>query len=157
MDKVHYLGYIVDQYCVHVDLAKIHVIRDWPAQTTLTKLRSFLGLANFYCKFMLGFSHIAWDLSQETRGGGTKKIMWGLSQQQAFEELKNHLCSSPVLSLSNLQHPFEIETDASKYVFGVILTLQGHPLEYHSDTLSDVVCKYPNYDKTMYSIVKACH
>jgi hypothetical protein len=54
MDKVHYLGYIIDQHGVHVDLAKIQVIRDWPAPTTLTELWSFLGLANLYYRFMLG-------------------------------------------------------------------------------------------------------
>jgi hypothetical protein len=70
MNKVQYLGYIVDEHGVHVDPAKIQVIRDWPAPTTLTKLQSFLGLANFYRRFMLGFSHIAWALSQVTKGGG---------------------------------------------------------------------------------------
>jgi hypothetical protein len=70
MDMVHYPGYIIDQHGVHVDLAKIQVIRDWPSPTTFTELQSFLGLANFYCKFVLGFSHIACALNQVTRGGG---------------------------------------------------------------------------------------
>jgi chemotaxis signal transduction protein len=48
MNKVQYLGYIVDEHGVHVDIAKIQVIRDWPSPTTLTKLQSFLGVANFY-------------------------------------------------------------------------------------------------------------
>ena len=59
MDNVHYLGYIIDQHGVHVDPTMIQVIRDWPAPTTLTELQSFLGLANFYHRFVLGFSHIA--------------------------------------------------------------------------------------------------
>jgi hypothetical protein len=105
MDRVHYLGYIVDQHGVHVDPAKIQVIYDWPAPTTLTELQSFLGLANFYCRFMLGFSHISWALNQVTRGGGKEKFVWGLSQQQAFNYLKKCFCSSTVLSLLNLQHP----------------------------------------------------
>jgi hypothetical protein len=67
MDRVHYLGYIIDQHGVHVDPTKIQVIRDWPAPTTLTELQSFLGLANFYHRFVLGFSHIAWALNQVTR------------------------------------------------------------------------------------------
>ena len=75
MDRVHYLGYIIDQHGIHVDPTKIQVIHDWLAPTTLTELRSFLGLANFYCKFMLGFSHIAWDLSQVARGGGKVKFV----------------------------------------------------------------------------------
>jgi hypothetical protein len=95
MDRVHYLGYIIDQHGIHVDPAKIQVIRDWPAPTTLTELRSFLGLANFYRRFMLGFSHIAWALSQINRGGGKEKFAWGWSQQQAFDDLKQRLCSAP--------------------------------------------------------------
>jgi hypothetical protein len=157
MDRVHYLGYIIDQHGIHVDPAKIQVIHDWPAPTTLTELQSFLGLANFYRRFMLGFSHIAWALSQITRGGGKEKFAWGRSQQQAFDDLKQRLCSAPVLSLPDLQQPFEIETDASDYAVGIILTQHGHPVAYHSETLSDVVRKYPTYDKEMYSIVQACH
>jgi hypothetical protein len=70
MNKAQYFGYIVDEHGVHVDLAKIQVIADWPAPTTLTELHSFLGLANFCRRFVLGFSHIAWDLGQVTKGGG---------------------------------------------------------------------------------------
>ena len=67
MDRVHYLGYIIDQHGVHVDPAKIQVIRDWPVPTILTELQILLGLANFYRMFMLGFSNIAWALNQVTR------------------------------------------------------------------------------------------
>jgi hypothetical protein len=147
MDKVHYLGYIIDQYGVHVDPAKIQVIRDWPAPTTLTELQSFLGLSIFYCRFVLGFSRIAWALNQITRGGGKAKFAWVRSQQQAFDDLKQCLCSTPVLSLPDLHQPFEIETDASDYVVGVVLTQHDHPMAYHSETLSDVVRKYPTYEK----------
>jgi hypothetical protein len=122
MDRVQYLGYIVDAHGVHVDPAKIQVIRDWPAPTTLTELQSFLGLANFYRRFVLGFSHIAWALNQITRGGGKEKFVWGMSQQKAFDDLKQCLCSTPVLSLPDLQQPFEIETNASDYVVGAVIT-----------------------------------
>jgi hypothetical protein len=88
---------------------------------------------------MLGLSHITWALNQVTRGGGKEKFVWGLSQQQAFDDLKQHLFSSLVLSLSDLHHPFEIEKDASDYVVGIILTHDDHPVAYHSETLSDVV------------------
>jgi hypothetical protein len=63
----------------------------------------------------------------------------GRSQQKAFDDLKQRLCSAPVLSLPDLQHPFEIETDASDYVVGVVLTQHGHPVAYHSETLSDTI------------------
>ena len=147
MEMIHYLGYIIDQHGVHVDPAKIQVIHDWPAPTTFTELRNFLGLANFYRRFMLQFSHIAWSLSQVTRGGDKEKFVWGLSQQQAFDDLKQHLCSSPTLSVPDLQHPFEIEIDASDYAVGIVLTQHDHPVVYHSEPLSDVIHKYPTYDK----------
>jgi hypothetical protein len=98
---------------------------------------------------VLGFPHIAWALSQVTIGGGKETFVWGLSQQKSFNYLKKHLFSSLVLSLSNLQHPFEIEIDASDYVVGIILTQHDHPMAYHSETLSDVVRKYPTYNKEM--------
>jgi hypothetical protein len=154
MDRVHYLGYIIVQHGINVDPAKIQVIRDCPSPTTLAELQSFLGLVNFYCSFMLRFSHIAWALSQITRGGGKEKFVWGRSQQKAFDDLKQRLCSAPVLSLPDLQQPFQIETNASDYAVGVVLTQHGHPMAYHSETLSDVVHKYPTYNKEMYSIVQ---
>jgi hypothetical protein len=139
-----------------VDPTKIQVIWDWPAPTTLTELHSFLGLANFYRRFVLGLSHITWPLSQFTKGGAKEKFFWSESQQKAFRELKHHLFSAPVLTLLDLQQPFEIETDASDYAIGAVLTQHGHPVSYHSETLSDTVQKYPTYEKEMYSIVQAC-
>jgi hypothetical protein len=102
MNMVQYSGYIVDDHGVHVDPTKIQVIRDWPAPTTLTELQRFLGLANFYRRFVLGFSHIAWALSQVTKGGGRAKFMWGKEQQRAFDDLKHFFFSAPVLSFPDL-------------------------------------------------------
>jgi hypothetical protein len=81
---------------------------------------------------MLGFSHISWDLIQVTKGDGRAKFMWGKEKQQAFNDLKHRLCSTPVLSFPDLQQPFKIETDASDYVVGTILTHYGHPMACHS-------------------------
>ena len=75
MNKVQYLGYIVDEHGVQVDPTKIQVIRDCPTPTTLTELQIFLGLANFYRQLVLGFSHIAWALNQVTKGGGRANFM----------------------------------------------------------------------------------
>jgi hypothetical protein len=120
-----------------VDPTKIQVIWDWPSPTTLTELRNFLGLANFYRKLVLGFSHITWPLSQITKGGEKEKFFWYKSQQKAFIDLKHHLYSAPVLTLLDLQQPFEIKIDACKYAIGAFLTQHGHSVAYHSETLSD--------------------
>jgi hypothetical protein len=121
-NRVQYFGYIVYEHGVHVDPAKIQVICDCPTLNTLIELQSFLGLVNFYRRFMLGFFHIAWALNQVTKGDGKTKFVWGKEQQPTFDDLKHHLCSAPVLSLHNLQQSFEIETDASNYFMGTVLT-----------------------------------
>jgi hypothetical protein len=59
---------------------------------------------------MLRFSHIAWALSQVTRGGGKVKFVWGWSEKPEFDDFKQYLCLALVLSLPDLQKPFEIET-----------------------------------------------
>ena len=76
MTQVQYLGYIIDERGVHLDPSKIQVIQDWPAPTTLTDLHIFLGLANFYLRLVLGFSHITWPLIQVTKGGVKEKLFW---------------------------------------------------------------------------------
>jgi hypothetical protein len=102
---------------------------------------------------VLGFSHITWPLIQVTKGGAKQKLFWYEYQQKAFRELKNRLCSAPMLTLPDLQQPFEIEIDASDYAIGVVLTQHWHLVAYHSETLSDTVSKYPTYDKEMHFIV----
>ena len=67
--------------------------------------------------------------------------------------MKHRLCSAGVLTLPDLQQSFEIMIDASDYAIGAVITQQGHPVAYHSETLSETVRKYPTYDKEMYSIV----
>jgi len=102
---------------------------------------------------VLGFSHSTWLLSQVTKGGAKEKFFWSESQQKTFTELKDHLCMTPVLTLPDLQQPFEVEMDTSDYAIGAVLTQHGHPMAYHNETLLDIVRKYPTYDKEMYSIV----
>jgi hypothetical protein len=81
MNKVQYLGCIVDEDGVHVYPAKIQVIHYWPSSTTLTELRIFLGLTKFYWGFVLGFSHIAWAFGDMTKGSGRENFVWGKKQK----------------------------------------------------------------------------
>jgi hypothetical protein len=73
-------------------------------------------------------------------------LCWGRNKNKN-DDLNHFLCVAPVLSFPNLQQPFEIETDASNYAMGVVLTQHRHLVAYHSETLSDTVHKYPTYDK----------
>ena len=78
---------------------------------------------------MLGFSHITWPLSQITKGGAKENFFWSKTQQKAIAELKHHLCCAPVITLPDLQQPFEIETDASDYAIGQSLLNKG--IQWH--------------------------
>jgi hypothetical protein len=90
---------------------------------------------------MLGFSHIAWALIHMNRGGGKEKFMRGPSRQQTVNDLKQRLCSSLVLSLPDLQKPFEIEINVSDDTVGTFLTQHGHPMAYNCEMLLDIVHK----------------
>jgi len=102
MNRFQNLGCIVDEHGVHVDLAKIEVICDWPTLTILTNLQIFLGLANVYQWFVLGFSHIAWALTEVTKGGDKENFVWVQSQQKVFDDPKHLLLLAPMLSLLDL-------------------------------------------------------
>jgi hypothetical protein len=82
-----------------------------------------------------------------TKGGGKEKFVWGQSQQKEFDDLNQLLCSTLMLSLPDLQQPFDIETDASDNVVGAVLIQHGHLMAYHSDMLLDTIPKYPTYKK----------
>eukprot|EP00253_Pinus_taeda_P005535 PITA_05535 len=116
------VGYIIDEKGVHVDPAKIQVIWDWSSPTTLKELHIFLGLADFYHKFVLGFSHITWPLIQVNEGKVKTTFYLFESQKKVFANFKHRLSSTPMPTLLDVQQPFEIEADASDYDVGVVLT-----------------------------------
>eukprot|EP00253_Pinus_taeda_P009618 PITA_09618 len=144
------------KHSIDLNPAKIQVVQDWPSPTTLIELHRFLGLANFYYRFVLGFPHITWPLSHVIKEGAKGKFFWSESQQKAFIEFRDRLYSAPALTLPDLQQPFEVEIDASDYGIGAVLTQHKNLVAYHSEALLETVWKYPTYDKGMYSIMQAC-
>ncbi|WVZ83985.1 hypothetical protein U9M48_031071 [Paspalum notatum var. saurae] len=94
-DRVGFLGYIVTPQGIEVDETKIYAIRSWPTPTTITQVRSFLGLAGFYRRFVKDFSTIAAPLNELTKKGVT--FHWGTTQEKAFNTLKDKLLSLNVM------------------------------------------------------------
>jgi hypothetical protein len=101
--------------------SKINVIVNWPNPTTIIEVRSFLGAVQYWRRFIEKFSFIATPLHALTSVKNT--FQWGGKQQKAFDSLKENINTTPVLALSNLQQPFEIETDANSYFMGVSLSV----------------------------------
>ena len=95
--KIEYLGHIVSSKGIHPDPAKVKVIKDWPDLTSVHDVQCFLGLANFYRKFIQGFAHIATPLTDLLLH--QKPFKWTKSEQEAFAQLKTTLITAPVLAL----------------------------------------------------------
>ena len=113
------LGYLISSKGIEVDRAKIEVISSLSHPTNVRALRSFLGHVGFYRRFIKNFSKIALPLSKLLQ----KDIdfVFDDSYKQAFDELKAHLISPPILSAPNWALPFELACDASNSAVGVML------------------------------------
>ncbi|GJR66685.1 putative reverse transcriptase domain-containing protein [Tanacetum coccineum] len=97
LESVQFLGHVINNHGVHVDPAKVEAIRNWSAPTTPKEVRQFLGLAGYYRRFIEGFSLISKPLTKLTEKN--KKYEWGTDEDEAFQTLKQKLCSAPILSL----------------------------------------------------------
>ncbi|XP_074378512.1 putative mitochondrial protein AtMg00860 [Apium graveolens] len=95
--RVSFLGHVISEEVISVDPAKIEVVMDWERPKTVTEIRSFLGLAGYYRKFIQDFSKIASPLTNLMRKD--IKFIWSDECEQSFSELKKRLTSAPVLAL----------------------------------------------------------
>eukprot|EP00253_Pinus_taeda_P003578 PITA_03578 len=134
-----------------IDPSKVAVILNWPKLKSATEVRSFLGAARYWRKFISNLSSIASPLHALT--GLNKLFQWGGKQQKAFDTLKEKISTTPVLALPDLQRPFEIQTDSSDYAMGVVLTQHNKPICYHSETFNLAIVNYRTHDKELYALV----
>ncbi|GJT58396.1 putative reverse transcriptase domain-containing protein [Tanacetum coccineum] len=109
--KVQFLGHVIDSRGIHVDPAKIESIKDWATPKTPTEIRQFLGLAGYYRRFIEGFSKIAKSMTKLTQKG--IKFDWGEKEENAFQLIKQKLCSAPILALPEGSEDFVVYCDAS--------------------------------------------
>ncbi|XP_075492370.1 uncharacterized protein LOC142530420 [Primulina tabacum] len=123
LNKVAFLGHIVSKEGISVDPSKIESIKKWSIPKTVLEVRSFLGLAGYYRRFIADFSKIALPLTSLTRK--SIKFEWTIECQQAFQTLKDKLTSAPVLVLPCGTEDFVVYTDASKHGLGAILMQRG--------------------------------
>ncbi|GJR12367.1 putative reverse transcriptase domain-containing protein [Tanacetum coccineum] len=126
LQQVAFLGHIVSADGIIMDPSKVEAITKWPRPTTVTEVRSFLGLAGYYRRFVEGFSRLALPLTQLMRKG--EKFVWTDERQESFEELKRRLVSAPILTLPSGSGGFQIYSDASKKGLGCVLMQHGKVL-----------------------------
>nr|GEW58153.1 putative reverse transcriptase domain-containing protein [Tanacetum cinerariifolium] len=109
LGQVAFLGHIVSADGITMDRAKVEAITKWPRLKTVTEVRSFLGLAGYYRRFVEGFSRLALPLTKLMRKG--EKFVWNEEREKSFEELKKRLVSAPILTLPSGSGGFQIYSD----------------------------------------------
>ena len=140
LHEVQFLGHLVNQDGILVDPAKVEVVMRWEVMRSPYEIRSFLGLAGYYRRFIQDFSNIVVPLTRLTR----KVVVfhWGPEQQAAFETLRQRLCKAPILALPKGMKDFVVYCDASISVLGAVLMQRGHVIAYASRQLKPHEANY---------------
>ena len=119
LSEVKFLGHVISNRGVAVDPSKTEAVIQWERPKTVTEVRSFLGLAGYYRRFIQNFSRIALPLTKLTRKGSPFK--WTNQCEASFQELKTRLTTPPILIIPNPTGHFEVYIDASKKGLGCVL------------------------------------
>jgi hypothetical protein len=152
-NQVAYLGYVITAQGVATDLEKIKVIENWQTPTNAKELRSFLGLAGFYRKFVKNFGVISRPLFNLLKKYAL--FVWTQDHQTSFDLLKQALVSAPVLALPDFTKQFCIYTDACQTGVGAVLMQNGHPLAFLSRALGPKNQGLSTYEKEYMAILLA--
>ncbi|KAL2223980.1 UNVERIFIED_CONTAM: Transposon Tf2-12 polyprotein [Sesamum indicum] len=153
VNQVVFLGHVVSGDGVMPDPSKVKAIMEWRVPKNATEVRSFLGLAGYYRRFVEGFSIIAGPLTKLLRKG--VEFQWTEQCQQSFDELKKRLTSNPILVLPSGSGGYIVYTDASKQGLGCVLMQNGKVIAYASRQLKNHELNYPTHDLELAAIVHA--
>jgi len=127
---------------------KVKAILDWEPPRLISTLRSFLGLASYYCKFIKNFTKIVAPLTNLLKkSSGTYE--WDEACNGAFETLKGILVKASVLKLPDFDKDFEIHYNASNFVIRGVLVQDGRPVAFESKKLSEIERRWPTHEKEM--------
>ncbi|GJT52457.1 putative reverse transcriptase domain-containing protein [Tanacetum coccineum] len=138
---------------IHVDPAKIESIKDWASPKTPTEIRQFLGLAGYYRRFIEGFSKITKSMTKLTQK--EVKFDWGEKEEDAFQLIKQKLCSAPILALPEGSEDFVVYCDASHKGLGAVLMQREKVIAYASRQLKVHEKNYTTHDLELGSVVFA--
>ncbi|GKA09374.1 putative reverse transcriptase domain-containing protein [Tanacetum coccineum] len=141
---VQFLGHLIDSQGLHIDLAKIEAVKNWISPTTPIEIRQFLGLVDYYWRFIKDFSKIAKYLTELTQKN--KKYIWGEDQESAFQLLKQKLCEAPILALPEGNDDFVFYYDASHQGLGAMLMQREKVIAYASRQLKPNEENYTTHD-----------
>ncbi|BHF69465.1 hypothetical protein SprV_0301251000 [Sparganum proliferum] len=157
--EVQFLGHKISPGRIAALPDRLQQIRTWPTPANQTQLRSFLGLASYYRRFIRNFAHIARPLHKLTEKG--RDFRWSPECEEAFTSLRAALVSAPLLALPNVNPdapPFILDTDARGFAIGAVLSqtdAQGveHPICFASNTLTKAQRNYCTFRRELLAII----
>jgi hypothetical protein len=158
-EHIEYLGVIISHNYVEIDPVKVAGVREWPVPKSKKEVQSFVGFANFYRRFITGFSHHTHALFDLTKKD--VKFEWTEREQRVFDKIKEAVTSAPVLVLPDRNQPFRIEADGSGFATGAVLSQlssednKWHPVVFLSKSLNEVERNYQIHDTEMLAIIRA--
>jgi len=153
LKEVSFLGHIVSNGGIAVDPSKVKDVLDWKPPTDVSGIRTFLGLAGYYRRFIEGFSKLAKPMTALLEKNA--KFVWSEKCQENFEDLKRRLTTAPVLVLPDLSKNFSIYCDASRLGLGCVLMQEGRVVAYASRQLRKHELNYRTRDFELATVVHA--
>ena len=167
-EEIEYLGVIVGKGRLRMDPKKLHAVLNYPTPRNATDVRAFLGFTGYYRYFVKNYSAIVRPLLALTRKLAT--FHWGKEEQAAFDEICTIMCKAPVLRQPDFQKKFYLQTDASAYGVGAVLSQEGdtttpsltkfkkpvtHPVAFFSATFTPTERNYDIYERELLAVMKA--
>ena len=164
--QVDFLGFTISTVGISMETSRVETITGWPEPKSFHDLQVFLGFANFYRRFIEGYSRVVKPMTDMLKGmqAGRKKgdFEWSDVQRASFAKLKDLFTSEPILRHFNPEYRIMVETDASDFAIGAILSQQQtaveptsahwHPVAYYSRKMIDAETRYPTHEGEMLAI-----
>jgi len=155
-DSIDFLGHVLNRGGVHVQQCKVKAVREYPTPKNAGELHSFLGLVGFYRKFIPRLSHHEELLREKILNW--KGVPWSAAHDQAYQKIKDLVCSAPVLHVADQNREFVLHVDASEFGVGCALSQDFgrglQPVAFHSCKLNEGQRKYLNQKREFFSIME---
>jgi hypothetical protein len=151
LKEVSFLGHIITEGIIAIDPSKVQTVLDWNPPKNVAEIRSFLGLAGYYHRFIEGFSKIVKPHTSLLEKG--KEFKWDAKCEDSFEELKKRLTTAPVLIMPDIHKGFDVYCDASLQGLGCVLMQEGKVIAYASRQLRKHEQNYPTHDLELAAIM----
>jgi len=155
--EVGFLGVVIGPNGIKMEKEKVRDVLEWPTPKCVKDVQKFLGLANYYRRFVKDFAEIARLMHRLVRK--QERWNWGSEQEEAFRKLKEIFMSEPVLAAPDLDKEMRVEADASDYATGGVLSMKcederWRPIAYISKSLSNTEKNYEIHDKEMLVVIR---